>query len=467
MAKKKASSSSAAVAEPAKQAVQVEDVGPCRKKLTFEIGADRIASVVDMKMDSLAGGVALPGFRPGRAPRTLVEKRFGESVRDEAKQQIVAQAYQEAVKDHKLRVLGDPTGGDELKDAPMDGRSPLKFSLEVEVAPEITLPSLSGIKVLKPKFEVTDEMVQTEIDRMCTNEGSLEPRESGEAGDYCVGHGVMKAGKGEVVLDIPGAVIQIPPADKKGEGMILGVKVKDFSKQVGSPKPGDSVAVKTTGPDNHENESVRGKPITIDFKVDEVHRIIPAKPADLAHRFGMASEPELRDRMRDQLQARVAVEQQSAMRQQVAKHLVDAVKIELPERVTASQAARTLERRRMELMHRGLDAAKIEDSMADLRAASDDVARRELKLFFLLDAVANEEKVSLTEPEINGRIAQMAFSRGQRPEQLRAELLRTGQINAVAQQIREHKSLDAVIAKADVKEVSVEEYRKATGSDAA
>lgn len=463
MAKKK--SAGAAVAEPSTQAVTVEDAGPCRKKLTFEIGADKIASLLDAKFDSLAGGVALPGFRAGRAPRHLVEKRFGSAVREEARNELVAEAFQDAVKEHSLRVLGDPTAGDDLRNASLDG-GPLKFSLEVEVAPEITLPSLEGLSVMRPQMEVADEMVQKEVDRLSTNEGSLEPRETCEAGDYCVGHGVMKAEDGKVVLDIPGAVIQSPDAEKKGEGMILGVKVKDFSKQLGTPRPGDAVAIKTTGPENHENEAVRGKPITVEYRVDEVHRIIPAKPDDLAKRFGMEGEQQLRDRIREQLKSRVQIEQQAAMREQVAKQLLEKVEFELPARITAQQAHRTLERRRLELMHRGVDAARIEERMADLRAASADVARRELKLFFILDAVATSQDVRLTEGEVNARIAQMAFSRQQRPEQLRAELIRTGQINAVAQQIREHKALDAVVGKASVKDVSVEEYRKAMGGAA-
>lgn len=459
MAKK--NTGSAAVAEPTPAPVKVEDVGPCRKKLTFEIGAARIAELISEKFDDLSGGVQLPGFRPGRAPRNLVERRFGAHVREEVKQQAVAEAYEGALKERELRVLGDPEGGDELKDAVLDGRTPLKFSLEVEVAPEITLPSLDGMEVMKPRFEVTDEMVAHEVERLATNDGALESRESADHGDYCVGRGVMKNNKDETVLDIPGAVIQVPKKGDDGDGMILGVKVDDFAKQIGKPKPGDTLHVKTEGPENHENESVRGKPITIEFKVDEVHRIIPAKVEDLVRRYGMESEEQLREQLRVRLEQRVMIEQQSAMRQQIARRLLDTVKVELPERVTARQAARNLERHRLDLMHRGVEPRVVEEHIAESRASTTEVAVRELKLFFILDKVATDQQVQVSEQEVNGRIAQIAASRGERPEQMRAALINSGQINGVVQQIREHKALDALLAKAKVDEVSVDDFNKA------
>lgn len=456
MAKK----SAAAVADAPAHTVKVEDVGPCRKKLTFEIPADRVAGVLSEKFEGLSTSVALPGFRPGHAPRKLVERRFGEAVREEAKQQLAAEAYQEAVKEHSLRVLGDPEGGDEIKDADLSGGKALKFSVEVEVAPEIKLPELDGIEVKKPIIEVTDEMVQAEMTQLMTNEGELEPREKAEAGDYCVGHGVMKGPKDEVVLDIQGAVIRVPEKGEKTEGMILGVLVEDFAKQVGSPKPGDTVTVKTKGPENHETESIRGKPIVITFKIDEIHRIIPATAEGLVAKFGMESEQQLREAIMLRLNQRAMVEQQSVMRQQIAKKLLDSVKFDLPEKITARQAERNIARQRFELMHRGVDEAKVEEHIAKVRSSSAETASRELKLFFILDRVATERNIGLTEAEVNGRIAQMAMSRGQRPEHLRAELIRTGQVTGVAQQIREHKALDSILAKAKVNEVPLEEYNK-------
>lgn len=438
--------------------VTVEDIGPSRKKITITIPADRIAQQLAQSMDAMTVNAALPGFRAGRAPRRLIEKRFGQAVREEAKSQLISAAYSEAVQQHKLAVLGDPEGAEEVLKAELNESKPLTFSVEVEVAPEITLPDFAGIQVKKPTLSATDEMVTEQLDRIAVNEGALEPQEQATLGDYCIGHGVMKDESGEVVLDLPGAVVQIPPADKNGRGAILGIIVDDFGKQVGTPKPGDVKTIKAVGPENHERPAVRGKKVTIEYTIERVERIIPASIEDLVARSGASDEKQLRDNIMLRMNQRVLIEQLSAMRQQVAKHLIDTVEVPLPEKLTAKQAERTLARQRMELLYRGADQQEIEQHIAELRASSAAAAQRELKLFFILGKAAEQLGVRVTEEEVNGRIAQMAAERGLRADQLRSELIRQNQVGFVVQQIREHKAMDAILSKATVSEVSADDY---------
>ncbi|QQS09633.1 MAG: trigger factor [Phycisphaerales bacterium] len=439
--------------------VKISDAGPSRKKIHIEIPAATVDEKLEDSMGTLVAAAALPGFRPGKAPRALVEKRFGQSVRGEAKNQLVAAAFSKAVEDHKLAVVGDPTSESLAKIDLQPGKA-LSFELEVEVMPEFEMPAFDGLEILKPAIEVTDEMVQKELTNLCINEGELESRESAEAGDYCTGHAIMKGKDGTEFYNIPGAVIQVPPKDKNGKGMILGVVVDDFTKQIGSPKPGADLTVKVKGPENHEVEGIRNNDLTITFKVDRVDRIVQAAPEKMAELFGVADEKALRDAIRERLSERATVEQQSLMRQQVAKHLVEEIKMDLPQRLTAQQAVRTLERRRMELMYRGVKPAEIEEHMAELRNASAAVAVRDLKLFFVLSKAAEDLKVRVDDAEVNHRIFMMARERGVRPEKLRQELIQTNQVGAVFQQIRDHKTMDAILTKAKTKDVSLDEFNK-------
>lgn len=440
--------------------VTITDAGPCTKKIAIEIPAEAVAEQVGTSLETVLSETELPGFRKGRAPRRLVEKRFGSTVRREAKNQLVAQAYSKAIEDHKLRVIGEPSA-EKLAEIELEDGKPLAFEVEVEVLPQFDLPTLDGISVLKPILEVTDEMVAKEVDRLLLNEGSLQPKETPEKGDYLTGHAVMKDKDGKGILDIQDAVIQIPPADKDGKGMILGVMVQDFSAQLGNPRIGQPITIRTTGPENHENEDVRGKELVITFTAKRADEIIPAKLDDLVEKYGMGSADDLRKAVRDRIEQRLGVEQQSLMRQQIAKHLLDGTRMELPKRATAAQANRNLERRRLDLMYRGVDVQRIEEHMAELRAASADVAVRELKLFFILDKAAESMDIKVSEAEINGRIAAIAAQRNERPEKLRQEIISRNQVGMVFNQIREHKTMDAILSKAKVSEVSVEEFNKA------
>lgn len=445
--------------------VKITDIGPSLKKIHIEIPAESVAEQLGTSIDTLLVEAELPGFRKGRAPKRLVEKRFGATIRREAKNQLVATAYSKAVEDNKLRVIGDPSSP-ELEKLEVQEGKPLAFEIEVEVSPEFTLPSLDGVEVKKPTLVTTDEMVDKEVERLLLNEGSLQPKETPDKGDYLTGHAVMKDEAGKTVLDINDAVIQIPSGKDGDKGMILGVLVDDFASQLKSPKVGETVTIRTTGPENHENESVRGKNVAVTFHIKRADQIIPASINDIAQRFGLENPQQVKDAVRQRIDERVKVEQQSAMRSQVARHLLDNTTMELPARITANQAARNLERRRIELMYRGVDAQQIEEHVAELRSSSADVAARELKLFFILDKAAENLDVKITDAELNGRIAQIAFSRGERPERLRQDLINRGQIGTVFQQIREHKTMDAILAKAKVSEVSAEEFNKLMGETA-
>ena len=453
-----------AEATATENSVTVSDVGPSRKKITIEIPAETVASKLNDSLDTLAVEAAVPGFRKGRAPRRLLEKRFGSTIRAEAKQQMLAEAYTKAVEDNKLEVISEPSA-EGFEDIEIEDGKPLTFEVEVEVLPEFALPELKGIKVGKPTIEIGDEMVDKELERLCVTEGQLEERESCEAGDYLTGQARMELPDGTEFYNINGAVVQAPTKDKEGRGMILGIMVDDFEKQLGLPKPGDEVAIKAKGPQNHEIERLRDTDLTMTFKVDRIDRIVPAEAATLALGFGFPGVDALKGEIKNRLQSRAAVEQQSIMRQQIAKGLVDATEMELPEKMTEQQTERNLQRRRMDLMYRGIEPQHIEEQISDLRNASHDVTTREMKLYFILHRAAEELKVQVTEADVNNRIAQMAAQRNERPEKLRQELISSNQIGSVFQQVREHKALDAILAQAEVEELTQDEFKKKYGSE--
>jgi trigger factor len=444
--------------------VSVSDAGPSRKKVSIEVPAQTVSSSLGLTLDTLLLEAELPGFRKGRAPRRLIEKRFGAAIGKQAKESLVAQAFSKAVEDHKLRVLGSPFARDLDKIELVAGK-PFAFEVEVEVLPEFDLPKMDAINIRKPLIEVADAMVDDEVKKLTIQEGSLEERQSPEAGDYLTGHATMAGPDGKVYFESDGIVVQLPPADKAPKGMIVGLVVEDLSAQLGTPKVGQASVVKTTGPANHENEAIRGLALTVTYTPARIDRILPARVSDLVARFGMEDEAALKGAIRERIEARVKIEQISAMRSQVAKYLLEETRMDLPQRVTSEQAQRNLERRRMELLYRGVDAVQIEQHIAELRSASTIDAVRDLKLFFVIDKASAELGVSVSEQEVMGRVAQMAAERGTRPEQLRNELLQSGQMNMVWGQIREHKTMDAIIAKCKVTELPLAEYNQLVESE--
>ncbi len=456
--------SNAAVERPNK--VDITSLGPTRRKIRIEVPAETVSETLGTSLETLLVEADIPGFRKGRAPKRLVEKRFGGVMKKQAKDQLVASAYGKAIEDAKLRVVGDPASETLAKVEVEEGKA-LIFEVEVEVVPEFELPALEGVAVKKPIIPVTDEMVGKEMEKLCIQEGSLEERPAPEPGDYLTGHAKMTGGpENKTFFESDGIVVQIPTTDKNGKGMIVGLVVEDLADQLGLPKSGETVTIKTKGPENHEREELRGLDLTITYAPARCDRILPADPADLAVRFGFEGESGLRDAMKQRLQQRVLVDQQSVMRQQIARHLIENTKMDLPQRMTAQQAQRNFERRRLELMYRGVDPMKIEENIAELRNQSAATAAGDLKIFFILDKAGEELGVKVSEQEINGRIAQIAMERNDRPERLRQQLIQSNQISGIFLQIREHKTMDAILAKAAVTELPVEEFNKQMGAGA-
>jgi trigger factor len=440
--------------------ISISDKGPAQKEIQIEIPAAKVQEKLDDSLATFASEAQIPGFRKGRVPRRLLERKFGKNIRDETKNQLVAAAYSEAIEENDLRVLGEPEA-EELKDLELVDGEPLKFSVTVEVVPDFELPDISGLKIHRPVTEVTDEMVDKELQTFQLYHGTLETIEGEpEDGAYLTGHGIMRDTEGNVLLDLPGAVVQIPTPEAEGKGAILGVMVDDFAKQLGHPQPGESRTITCKGPENHENEEVRGKDLEIEFTAEKAERVIPAPVDELLEQFGMTEESQLREQLTARLEQRVAAEQFQAMRSQVAKHLLENTQFELPEKLTAAQVSRNLERARMDMMYRGVPADEIERRLAEQRGGSEESARRELKAMFIIDRLAQEKDIQVTEAEINGQIAQLAASRGMRPEQLRQELIKSGRAQSLAQQIREHKVLDQIISESEVEDMPAEEFNE-------
>ncbi|HQG48761.1 MAG TPA: trigger factor family protein, partial [Sedimentisphaerales bacterium] len=159
----------------ARNTVVVEEIGPCKKRVSVEIPEETIKEMADEQYRELRREAVLPGFRKGRAPRRLLEKRFGKETKDSIKLKLLAEASEAAMKSQKLDVLTDPEIDHENIKLPETG--PMKFSFEVEVRPQFELPPLEGIAVTKPTIEVTEAQIDSEVEQLRRWSGVWTPRE--------------------------------------------------------------------------------------------------------------------------------------------------------------------------------------------------------------------------------------------------------------------------------------------------
>ncbi len=444
--------------------VKIDDVGPTKKRLTITVPAETINEKLGTQMAALATETSLPGFRKGRAPKKLLERRFGSAVRSETKTQLIADAYAKAVEEHNVKAIGEPEPAEffDIEKLEVETGKPLTFAVEIEVAPEVDLPNIEGIEIKKPVLEITDEMIEKEMLAQRLRAGTPhEIKEKFEDGDRLVGSAIVtKDGEDEPFFRTDETYIVHPGAENEGRGQVLGVLIDDLADTLTAAKVGDTLSFKTKGPEAHEREDLRGADITIDFRVKTAIRIKPAEMQSVLEEYGIDSDDILREQIKLALEQRRDQEVADAMRTQIQDYLVDSTDFALPERLSEAQAARSLEQARLNMLQRGVTEEQVEQRLAEMRSASEAESQRNLKLFFILHKLAEQFEIQVTEQEINGRIAMMAAGYGMRPEQLRNDLAKRGALTNVAMQIREQKAADRIVAQAKVDDISVDAWQE-------
>ncbi len=440
--------------------VQITDAGPALKRIVITVPTAKVNEQIESAFSGLAAQAVVPGFRQGRVPRGLLEKKFGAAVLQEARQQLVSQAYQQALEANKIRPIGQPELAEGTTESELVRGKDFTLSVEVEVMPEFELPVWEGMALRRPMLEIEPKHVEEEIERLSYRlgapaqiEGPFQPL------DRMVGKAVVRLeGEDKVFFETENALTVVPAEDDAGKGPFLGLMVEGLDALLIGKKIGESVTIRMNGPESHEISEIRGKPLSVEYSITAAERIAPATRDEIAAKVGVETIDLLKENLKGVLERRRDDEQRSAMRDQVFAQLADKVDFDLPTRLSEAQVARDLERQRLEMLYRGTESERVESRLAEIRGASAGETRRRLKLFFLLAKLAETLGVEATEGEVNGRIAAIARSRGMRPDAMRAELEKSNRVGEIALQIREHKSADRVIAKAVISDIPASEW---------
>ncbi|MFM7261402.1 MAG: trigger factor, partial [bacterium] len=272
--------------------ITVTETAPCTKQIKLRVPASAVATRVDMAMATFMADASLPGFRKGKAPKALLEKRFGPAIMQETRQQVMSEAYSRAVEDHKLRPITDPrpVAGEAIPEIARG--ADFAFSVEIEVAPEFDVPEFSGFEVRKPTIEVTNDHVDGEILRQSYRWGTPARIEGPfENLDRMLGKAVVTVeGRDGNYFEADKALCVVPAKEDEGKGALLGLIFENLDKALIGKKVGDTVKVSTTGSDSHEREELRGKKITVEYTIEEAERIAPRTAKELAEMYGVESE---------------------------------------------------------------------------------------------------------------------------------------------------------------------------------
>ncbi len=439
-----------------KNTVTIEEAGPCKKKVIVEIPQESIKNATDEQYKTLSKEAMVPGFRKGRAPRRLLEKRFGKEITEQVKLKLLADASDSAIKDNELNTLREPDIDYENIELPDTGT--LKFDIEVEVRPDFDLPELDGISLEKRKLEVTDEQIDREIEQLRRWSGVWTPREDGavELDDQIIADAVLKAADAEEQEKLGNIEIYV-----RQNGFVGAVPVEKLDELLIGAKAGDVKQTTVDVPKTYFREQYRGKKVDIRITIKDIKWLKPAAlDENFLRRFGVEDETELREKFRDTLQGRLETQQRTEMTKQIYQYLLDNTDFDLPLDIVAQHSTTLLQRQYSNLLMRGLSREQLEEQMEQLQASSEQQAKEQLKTFFIMDKIAEKLEIEVTDEEINGHIAQLAIQQGQRPERMREQMLRDGSLTQFRLQVREDKCIAKLLESAKITEIEAEKKPK-------
>ncbi len=425
----------------------VEQLSPTRVKLSVEVPFEELSADFDRAYKSLAQQIRIPGFRPGKAPAKLIEARVGrQSILEQVVNDALPNKYSQAIAEADIKAISQP----ELDVAELEDGQPVRFTAEVDIRPEITLPEYSTIAVQVDAIEVADADVETELDNLRARFGTLVGVERGATNGDFVSIDLVATVNGETVDEATteglshevGSGDLVDGLEEALEGLKAGEKNTFTTKLVAGDHAGEEAEVTVTVNSVKERE-------------------LPAVDDDFAQ---LASEFDTVDELRESLRERAGdskkYEQAGAIRDAVLEQLLETVEFPLPEKVVADE----VEGVQHQLVHAlGHDDAQVDrfleaqgKTREEWDAESRTDAEKSVRTQLLLDAIADATEVEVGQDELTQQILMQSQRYGVAPQEFIQQLQNANQIGALYADVRRNKALAEVIGDVTVTDTNGE-----------
>lgn len=432
--------------------VSVENLAPCRKLLRIEIDAPTVDAAFDAVTNDFRKEAALPGFRPGKAPRDMVAKRYDKEIADEVRRKLLSENYRKAVDDQKLEVLGVP----DIEEIQFGRGQAMQFAATVETAPEFQLPEYKGLPAKREMRTVTDEDLQRALDvlreQRATFEIAARPAANGDV----------------VVVNYTGTcegkpIVEVAPAAKslsEAKGFWIGIEARaflpGFGEQLIGAQAGDKRTVTVDFPADFRTAELAGKKGEFAVEAVEVkQRVLPALDEEFAKALGAESLEKLREGVRKDLENELKYKLDRQVRAQVVRGLLDRVQFDLPESAVASETRNVVYDLVNENARRGVKREAIEKEKEAIYAAAANSAKERVKIAFLVQKIAEKEDIKVSNEEIARRASMLAAMYQIPPEKFIKDLQKRNGLVELYDQIAHEKVMDFLQANAQIEEVPV------------
>jgi trigger factor len=427
----------------------IEEVNTTRRKLAVEVPVEAVAAELDRAFGRVQREAKLKGFRPGRAPRAVLERFFGDQVRADVLSHLIEHSYSDAVKQAGLRPVGPP----EIVPDAIEPGKPLRYSATIDVLPKIEIANPAGLPAKRPLRIISDDDVDRAVEALRESLAELRPvadRDEARDGDF-------------VAIDYAASIDGKPLPNGKRENRLVelgkGTLPPEIERALVGTKIGQENQVEVQFPKEHPDQAVAGKTVGFDLVLRGIReKVLPPADDELAKEHGeCATLAELRGRLRERLAESFSREADERVREQLIDELVRRNAFEVPRSLVERQVDSFIE----DLLARtGERRAEVERDAQQLEKLRDEYrprAERQVRAVLALDALAEQDGIEVAEADVEERISQLAARMGEQSTRVR-EAYRDSTARAeLRARIARERALERVVASARIENVEVAE----------
>jgi len=418
--------------------ITVENLGPCKKLVRVELDASVVDETFEAITKNYQKAAVLPGFRPGKAPRPLVLKKYETDIKEEAKRKLIGDSYRKALEEKKIEAIGYP----DIEEIQFDHGQALLFAATVETAPEFEMPEYKGLPVKRELKTVVEADVDRALQLLAKQQMKFETvaREL-RTGDVAV---VNYTGTvdGKPITDLAPTAKGLTEQKSFWVDMAPDTFIAGFADQLTGAKAGDKRTVNVEFPPDFVTKELVGRKGVYEVEVVEVkEKSLPAIDETFAKGFGAEDLVKLRDGVRRDLENELKYSQEKAVRGQLVGGLLGRVNFDLPEVVVAQETRHVVYSIVQENTKRGVGRDMIEQQKEEIYSVAARSAKDRVKFSFLVQRIATKEGIQVTQDEVIHRVQSLATSYQIPVEKFIKDLKKRNGVNEIYEQITHEKVL--------------------------
>ncbi|MFO1010638.1 MAG: trigger factor [Planctomycetota bacterium] len=411
--------------------VSVEKTGPCQAKVKFTVPGDEFSGTLKRALQNAGKNAKMKGFRPGHVPVQIIEKHYGVQLRHETIQYFVQQAYEQAVKDNQLKVVGfQRVNLDEIR--VLEGAD-FSHAFEVSLRPEIALKEYKGLKVESQLEPVMDQEIANAIENIKLQQSHPEP--AGDAGLPENGMALAKVEwlhEGENVLTRDG--LRVSP-----NSPTPGTDADAFKKALTGAKDGETRDVAMTFPADFDKTELRGKNGTTRITISQAYKLNPPNDEELRKMLGVADDAALKKLVSEKLAEAKQAQENGRVENVILDLLLSAHEFELPQMMVDEQTNARLAQLKQQMQQGGVPADQIETQAASQKDNAKKAAERGIRALFLMQTIGEKENLLVTREDMQAEVQMIAQRNNAKVEEVVEYYQKNGLLDQMAIEILERK----------------------------